>query len=124
MDYVGCYVQADRIGNISGDVHTGVELILSASPSSLNFEEGTVVNVTVEEPDNLDFLKEGHYDTVSVFSAKNLVPSGTCEIRSLSLSGGNDWDLTPLSGNTTTAISISIKLTPRLLDLFMRSLHF
>lgn len=101
MDYVGCYVQADRIGNISGDVHTGVELILSASPSSLNFEEGTVVNVTVEEPDNLDFLKEGHYDTVSVFSAKSLVPSGTCEIRSLSLSGGNDWDLTPLSGNRT-----------------------
>ena len=98
-DYLTCYVQAEGIGRIYGENAGGVDLILNASPTELDFPNCAVNDLTVEGAMDLSFLKKGVYRTVSLFRSFCLTaPDASCDIDSLSL-GSGEWDLSPLEGN-------------------------
>ena len=98
-DYLTCYVQAEGIGRIYGENAGGVDLILNASPTELDFPNCAVNDLTVEGAMDLSFLKKGVYRTVSLFRSFCLTaPDSSCDIDSLSL-GSGEWDLSPLEGN-------------------------
>ena len=100
-DAYECFISSPAIGDITCPVRIQTDFVLTASPEHLTFNDGAVINVSVDEPKDLDFLKEGTYSTVDINSADGLVPDAGCSIESLTLKGAHNWDLSPLKDNTS-----------------------
>lgn len=96
-----CFISSPAIGDITCPVRIQTDFVLTASPEHLTFNDGAVINVSLDEPKDLEFLKEGTYSTVDINSADGLVPDAGCSIESLTLKGALDWDLSPLTDNTS-----------------------
>ena len=100
-DGYSCYISSPKIGDITCRALAAADFVMTAGPDHIRTNEGSVINVSVDDPEDLEFLKEGDYGNVDINTSDGLIPAAGCSIQSLSLKGSDDWDLSSLSGNTS-----------------------
>jgi len=93
-----CEVHSSSVEIIEGKDFSETYFFLLSKMGSIQPENGKTASVTIEIPDSLDFLKNGYYDTVTIESDRNLLPSGDCKIQKLVLIG-KKWALNDIADN-------------------------
>lgn len=108
-----CEIHASSCGTIIGDDLSSTYFFLFTQPEFVVSKNNKIASIVIDNPSSLLFLEKCEYENVIIYSDNNMIPSSSCSITKLNLTG-KTWNIDRLNNNHTI---VSLSVTGDVIDL-------